>query len=161
MISHRIALGSCLVLASLFSAFSFASSQKAPADKAIATSELDVAGVVAEVIESRRKNGVLTVRVRFRNTGDAPAKLLLVGPTGYVDTYAVSGDTKYPLLKDESGGQLATPRDGGGWLEPTIKPKSTWNWWGKFPAPPADRKSYDLYLKIGPPIEDIPIVDTP
>ena len=60
-----------------------------------------------------------------------------------------------------SSHQVATPRDDGGWLEPTIKPKATWSWWGKFPAPPADRKTDSLYLKVGPPIDDIPIMDKP
>jgi hypothetical protein len=130
-------------------------------DKPLATRELDLEGIVADVIESDRQDGVLTVRVRFRNNGEKPAKLLLVDAQGYVHTYLVSGNTKYPLLRDDRGNQIATPRDGGGWLEPTIKPKATWSWWGKFPAPPADRKTYALYLKVGPPIENIPIVDKP
>jgi hypothetical protein len=129
-----------------------------PATKPLATRELDVEGIVAEVIESDRKDGVLTVRVRFRNTGDKPQRLSLVGGGGgYANTYLSAGNTKYPLIKDTSGRELATPRDGGGWLEPTIKPKTTWSWWGKFPAPA--EKSYSLYLKVGPPIDDIPIVD--
>ena len=130
-------------------------------DKPLATRELDVEGVVADVIESVRQDGVLTVRVRFRNTGEKPAKLPLVDAQGYVTTYVVSGNTKYALIKDDRGNQVATPRDGGGWLEPTIKPKATWTWWGQFPAPPADRKTYALYLKVGPPIDNVPIVDKP
>jgi hypothetical protein len=130
-------------------------------DKPLATRELDLEGIVADVIESDRQDGVLSVRVRFRNNGEKPAKLQLVDAQGYVHTYVVSGTTKYPLLRDDRGNQIATPRDGGGWLEPTIKPKATWSWWGKFPAPPADRKTYALYLKVGPPIENIPIVDKP
>jgi len=129
--------------------------------KPLATRELDVEGIVAEVVESDRKEGVLTVRVRFRNNGDKPAQLPLVDAQGYVHTYIVSSKTKYALLKDDRGNQVATPRDGGGWLYPTIKPKATWSWWGKFPAPPADRKTYSLYLKVGPPIDDIPIIDKP
>jgi hypothetical protein len=127
--------------------------------KPLATRELDVEGVVAEVIESNRQDGVLTVRVRFRNTGDKTAKLPLVDSQGYVHTYMVSGNTKYQLLRDTSGKEAATPRDGGGWLEPKINPKGTWNWWGKFVAPPEERKSYSLYLKVGPPIDNIPIVE--
>ena len=76
-------------------------------------------------------------------------------------TYVASGDKKYLLIRDDRGNQVATPRDGVGWLEPTIKPKATWSWWGKFPAPPADRKTYSLYLKVGPPIDDVPIIDKP
>jgi hypothetical protein len=129
--------------------------------KPLASRELDVEGIVAEVIESDRKDGVLTVRVRFRNEGGKPAKLSLVDAQGYVHTYTVSGKTKYPLIKDDTGKEVATPRDGGGWLVPTIKPKASFTWWGKFPAPPADRKTYSLHLKVGPPIDDIPIVDKP
>jgi hypothetical protein len=149
------------VLASMFAVLTPAVAQPKQGDKPLATRELDVEGVVAEVIESDRKDGVLTVRVRFRNTGEKPAKVPLVDAQGYVHTYVVSGDTKYPLLKDDRGNQVATPRDGCGWLQPTIKPKATWSWGGKFPAPPADRKNYSLYLKVGPPIDSIPIMDKP
>ena len=155
------AILSSLFLASMFAVATPAVAQSKQGDKPLATRELDVEGVVAEVIESDRQDGVLTVRVRFRNNGDKPAKLMLVDAQGYVHTYVLSGNTKYALLKDDRGGQVATPRDGGGWLQPTIKPKTTWSWWGKFPAPPADRKSYSLYLKVGPPIDNIPIVDKP
>ena len=156
----------CMVLGPLFLVSFFAVAMPAVAQttqggKPLATRELDVEGVVADVIESDRQDGVLTVRVRFRNTGEKPAKLPLVDAQGYVTTYVVSGDTKYALIKDDRGNQVATPRDGGGWLEPTIKPKATWSWWGKFPAPPADRKTYTLYLKVGPPIDNVPIVDKP
>ena len=150
-----------LVFALLFVVVSPALSQPKQSDKALATRELDVEGVVAEVIESDRKDGVLTVRVRFRNNGEKLAKISLVDAQGYVHTYVASGDKKYPLIRDDRGNQVATPRDGGGWLEPTIKPKATWSWWGKFPAPPADRKTYSLYLKVGPPIDDVPIIDKP
>src|SRR6188508_1996636 len=114
-----------LFLASMLSVVTPAVAQPKQGDKPLATRELDVEGVVAEVIESDRKDGVLTVRVRFRNNGQKPAKLPLVDAQGYVHTYVVSGNTKYPLLRDDTGKQVATPRDGGGWLEPTIKPKAT------------------------------------
>lgn len=129
--------------------------------KPIASRELDLEGFVAEVIEAVRKDGVLSVRVRFRNDGGKATRLSLVDTQGYVNTYVVSGDTKYPLMKDSAGRELATPRDGGGWLEPTIKPKGSWTWWGKFPAPPAGRSQFTLFFKVGPPIEDIAITDRP
>ena len=148
-----------LFLASMVCVSTPVIAQPKQGDKPLATRELDVEGVVAEVIESDRKDGVLTVRVRFRNNGQKAAKLPLVDAQGYVHTYLVAGSTKYPLLRDDTGKQVATPRDGGGWLEPTIKPKATWSWWGKFPAPPAERNNYTLYLKVGPPIDNIPILD--
>ena len=128
------------------------------AAKPLASTTLD-AGVVAEVMESTRRDGTLTVRVRFRNPGDKPVKVSLVDAQGYVHTYVSSADTKYPLIRDTSGKEVATPRDGGGWLEPTVKPKASFGWWGKFPAPPATQKSYTLYFKAGPPIDGVPIID--
>lgn len=134
----------------------------AQADKPLAIRDLDVEGIRAEVIESIRKDDVLTVRVRLRNVGDKPQKVLLVrGGQSYDAAYLSARDTKYTLIKDTKGTVVATPADGGGWVEPSIKPKSSWNWWGKFPAPPKDVKAYTLYLKVGPPIEDVPIVDKP
>ena len=130
------------------------------AGKPLASRELDAEGIVAEVIESVRKDDVLTVRVRLRNTGDKSQKVLLVrGGQSYDAAYLSAKDTKYTLIKDTSQRVVATPADGGGWVEPNIKPKGSWNWWGKFPAPPPDVKSYTLYLKVGPPIEDVPIID--
>lgn len=161
MTGTRCAILGPLFLAAMVAVVMPVLAQPKQADKPLASRELDVEGVVADVIESNRKDGVLSVRVRFRNVGATPAKLPLVDAQGYVHTYVLSGNTKYALLRDDRGRQLATPRDGGGWLEPTIKPKATWSWWGKFPAPPADRDTYALYLKVGPPIDDIPIVDKP
>ena len=157
----RCALLGPFFLALILAVATAASAQPKAGDKSFATRALDVEGIVADVIESDRQDGVLTVRVRFRNNGEQPAKLPLVDAQGYVHTYVVSGNTKYGLLQDDTGKQVATPRDGGGWLEPTIQPKATWSWWGKFPAPPADRSTYSLYLKVGPPIDNIPIVDKP
>lgn len=134
----------------------------APAEaKPLATRDLDVEGVVAEVIESVRKEGTLTVRVRFRNVGAEPAKISLAGggQSYHTANYIVAGDTKYEIMRDSGGSVLATPRDGGGWLEPTIRPKGTFMWWAKYQAPPAAQNSYTLFLKVGPPIEDIPIID--
>ena len=158
---HRVALWAALVLvASVVTPWA-----QAPADsgaaKPLATRELDVEGVVAEVIESVRKDGVLTVRVRFRNTGASPAKISLAGGgvSYHTANYIVAGDTKYEIMRDTRGNVLATPRDGGGWLEPTLRPKGTFGWWASYQAPPATQKSYTLYLKVGPPIDDIPIID--
>lgn len=149
-----------LAAAALATAMSAGAQTKAEA-KPLASAELDVPGVVAEVIESTRKEGVLTVRVRFRNTGDKPVKFLLAGSGRYDDNYLSAGDVKYTVIRDAKNRPVATPTDGGGWLEPKVAKGGSWNWWAKFPAPPADRKQYTLYLKVGPPIDDVPIIDKP
>lgn len=134
---------------------------KAAPAKPLATQELDVEGVVAEVIESKRKGDMLTVRVRLRNTGTTPAKVNLAGGgvSYHTANYIVAGDTRYDIMRDTAGNVLATPRDGGGWLEAKIRPKGTFMWWAKYAAPPAAQKSYTLFLRVGPPIDDVPIID--
>ena len=161
---HRFALPVVLVLALIPAADAQkrkAAPATAPSSAPLAMRELDVEGVVAEVIESVRKGDVLTVRVRLRNTGTKPAKVMLArgGVSYHNANYLVAGDTKYEIMRDTAGNVIATPRDGGGWLEPTIRAKSTFSWWAKYPAPPASEKSYTLYLNVGPPIEDVPIID--
>ena len=147
--------------AMLAAAISIPGAAVAQQEKPLATRALDIEGITAEVIESVRKEGILTVRVRFRNTTDKPIKFLLVHAGRYDDNYVSAGDTKYTIVRDAKKDVVATPTDGGGWIEPTIKAKGTFGWWAKFPAPPPERKTYTLYLKVGPPIEDVPIVDKP
>lgn len=156
-------LMSCVALVLLLSPLmSFAQAPaKEGAPKPLATRELDVEGIVAEVIESNRKDGMLMVRVRFRNVGTEPVRLSLArgGVSYHTQNYIVAGDTRYEIMRDTAGNVLATPRDGGGWLEPTLKPKGTFTWWAQYAAPPAALKNYTLYLKVGPPIDGVPIND--
>ncbi|MCM2328418.1 MAG: hypothetical protein NDI88_11055 [Lysobacter sp.] len=156
----RISVAALLTAAAFATALPAAAQQKVEA-RPLASAELDVPGVVADVIESTRKEGVLTVRVRFRNTGDKPVKFLLAGSGRYDDNYLSAGNVKYTVIRDAKKHPVATPTDGGGWLEPKIAKGGSWNWWAKFPAPPADRTKYTLYLKVGPPIDDVPIIDKP
>lgn len=159
---RRIALWMVFILAATgVTALSQSKKSGTGAPKPLASQELDVEGVVADVIESVRKGDTLTVRVRFRNTGTAPAKLMLArgGLSYHTANYIVAGDTKYEILRDTAGNVIATPRDGGGWLEAKLQPKGTFAWWAKYPAPPASQKSYTLFLNVGPPIEDVPIID--
>lgn len=162
MLEHpsMVSVAALLTAAALSTATPVGAQPKADA-KPLASAELDVQGVVADVIESARKEGVLTVRVRFRNTGDKPVKFLLAGAGRYDDNYLSAGKVKYTVIRDAKNYPVATPTDGGGWLEPKIAKGGSWNWWAKFPAPPADQKKYTLYLKVGPPIDDVPIVDKP
>jgi hypothetical protein len=160
--SSRNAVATLLTAAAIAAAPPAGAQPKSePTNKPLASAELDVEGIVAEVIESTRKEGVLTVRVRFRNTGAKDVKFLLVHSGRYDDNYLSAGKVKYTIIRDEKNYPVATPTDGGGWVEPRIAKGKSWNWWAKFPAPPADQKKYSLYLKVGPPIDDVPIIDKP
>src|SRR5919198_183590 len=73
----------------------------AQSDKPLATAETNTDGVVTEVVESVRKDGVLTVKVRFRNKTDKPVKLMVVHSGRYDDSYISAGDTKYTIIRDD------------------------------------------------------------
>jgi hypothetical protein len=139
--------------------FGVVHAQAAQRVEPLASTELDVPGVVAEVFESARKEGVLTVRVRFRNTGSEPASFILASAGNYNDNYITAGNTKYAVMRDSSNYVVATSMDPGGELSAKIPKGGTWNWWAKFAAPPAGVSTCALYLKVGPPVEDIPIID--
>jgi hypothetical protein len=40
-----------------------------------------------------------------------------------------------------------------------IKPKGSYLFWAKYPAPPAEAKKVSFYHPHSPPIEDIPITE--
>jgi len=117
--------------------------------------EVNEPGMVAELTEVTRKNGVLTVKIRFRNTGtDALHHAFETGHGAYDRFYVTAGTQKYFVLKDTEGEPLA-PR----YLDVSLDPGATSTWWAKFPAPPASETTIDLVIPDTPPFEDVPITD--
>jgi hypothetical protein len=102
---------------------------------------------------------VLTVRVRFRNTTDKPVRFKLVHSGRYDDNYVSAGETKYKIIRDAKNNVVATPNRWGRLDRAHHQAQGDVRMVAKFPAPPADRKAYTLYLSVGPPIEDVPIND--
>lgn len=127
------------------------------ATKASQAQETSVEGVTAEVTEAVRKEGVLTIKVRYRNTGGAPAKVNIWG--GSTTYYVTAGSTKYLILSDSQGVALAVPRDIHGNLTAEIKPGGSFLFWAKYPAPPAEAKKLSFYGPHAPPFEDIAITE--
>jgi hypothetical protein len=122
--------------------------------------ETNVEGVTAEITEATRKEGVLTVKMRLRNTGASAAKVKLIGASADIDKfYAVSGNTKLLVLKDSKSTPLMVATDNHGFLVSDIKPGGSFLFWAKYPAPPADARKFTFYTPIAPPIEDVPIAE--
>ena len=121
--------------------------------------ETNEANVVAEFIECKRKEGVLTVKIRFRNTGTASAAFNIIGRGNYDDLYVTAEDKKYFVLRDEERTPLSPTVDPGGGVRVSLKPGGTWLWWAKYPAPPAEVKKINYVWTLGAPFEDIPITD--
>ena len=117
--------------------------------------EVNEPGMLAELTEVTRKDGVLTVKIRFRNTGAEDVYHGFETRHGaYELFYVTAGTQKYFILKDTEGEPLA-PK----YLNVSLDPGQTSTWWAKFPAPPASETTIDLVIPDTPPFEDIPITD--
>ena len=122
--------------------------------------ETTVDGVTAEITEALRKEGVLTVKMRLRNTGSAAAKVQITYDWNDVDKwYAVAGSTKFLILKDSKNVPLMVQTNNYGTLTPEIKAGGSFLFWAKYPAPPADARKFTFYNPLTPPIEDVAISD--
>ncbi len=118
--------------------------------------EVNAPGLVAELTEVSRKDGVLTVKIRFRNTGtDFLHHNLETHHGRYELFYVTAGSQKYFVLKDSEGEPLA-PK----YLNVDLDPGATSTWWAKFPAPPASETTIDLVIPDAPPFEDVRITDS-
>lgn len=120
--------------------------------------ETSIDGVTAE-IEAIRKEDVLTVKVRYRNTSDAPAEMKVYRSYEDTEYYATVGSTKLLVLKDSKGAPVASPHSPHGATSVSIKPKGSFIFWAKYPAPPTEAKKLTFYHPHSPPIEDVPITD--
>jgi len=116
------------------------------------TQPLRKAGLVLDILECSRKDGVLTVKVAFRNTTQKA-----INPTflnNDLTSYVVANGRKYFVLADSEGTLLT----GGPVIEP-IEPGASVGWWAKFPAPPAEIKLMSYFALNANPFEDLAITD--
>jgi len=131
-----------------------ATTTAAAAGAVLQTQEVNMPGVVADLTEATRKEGVLTVKVRFRNTGTESVSESFTTFSDYSSFYVTAGEQKFFILEDAEGAPLA-PKD----LYVSLDAGETTTWWGKFPAPPATETTFDLVVPNVTPFEDVPITD--
>ena len=125
----------------------------------LASTDSNTPGVVAEVVECKRKDGVLTLKIRFRNSGTAKARLELIDGRNYDVYYLTAGSKKYFILRDAEKAPLAPAAGVGGDFRVELPANGTYTWWAKYPAPPAEVKSVNVYTPVTPPMDDVPISD--
>ena len=139
-----------------------AAAQAAQAADVIQTQDANTDGIVAELTECRRSEGVLTIKIRFRNTSDKPGSLTFThwNASGQDNPkfYVTAGNKKYFMLADSDGTVLSTNSTGNG-VDANIAPGKTFLWWAKYPAPPADVKKINFMMPVASPFEDVPITD--
>jgi len=144
-----------LILVLFFIASRNAHTQGAGATKAIQSQDTEISGIAADLTECKRKEGVLSVKVQFRNTSDAPVNVTIDTHHGdYSGFYVTAADKKYFILKDTEKEPLA-PK----YISSTVEKGGKLLWWAKFPAPPAEVKKINLVIPKVLPFEDVPITD--
>ena len=129
----------------------------------IQSQDTNISGVVADLIECKREDGVLTVRVRFRNTTDQKVKLLLIEKKNFDVYYVTAGSKKYLMIRDPQKKTLS-PQDGSydgytGRVGADLAKGGTYQWWARYPAPPADVKKINYYTPLTAPFDNVPISD--
>jgi hypothetical protein len=123
------------------------------------TQETNTAGVAAELTECRRSEGVLSIRVRFRNTSEAKVSFYAIDGRNYDSYYVVAAGKKHFVLRDSEKTPLAPAATPGGSLGVELPKGGSFLWWAKYPAPPADVKKITYVTPLGAPFENVPISD--
>jgi hypothetical protein len=125
----------------------------------IQSQDTNTEGIVAELIECKREEGVLTIKLRLRNTTDKPADVTLIKDRNYDAYYVTAESKKYFVLRDSEKNPLAPQGDGFGYLRAKLGKGGTYVWWAKYPAPPAGVKKVSYYTPLAPPFDNVPIKD--
>jgi hypothetical protein len=130
----------------------------------IQTQETNQEGAVGELIECRRSEGVLNIKVRFRNTSNKPVHLAFTHWNATAQDnpkfYVTAGNKKYFMLTDAEGTVLSSNSIGGGnGTDANLDPGKTYLWWAKYPAPADEVKKINLMMPVTVPFEDVPITD--
>jgi hypothetical protein len=121
----------------------------------IQTQETNTQGLVAELTECKRKDGVLTVKLRIRNTSSGIVTFNSSELSYYDKTYVTADNKKYFILTDTEKQPLSGKTSGN----ESLNPGQSYHWWAKFPAPPAAVKSINLLTSVASPFDDVPISD--
>jgi hypothetical protein len=126
---------------------------------AIQSQDANAAGFVADLIEAKRSDGVLSIKVRLKNTGTKAARVQIFQGRNIDSFYVQAGAKKYFVLRDTEKEPLAPAWDGTGSLAPDVAPGASFTWWARYPAPPADVKKFNFYWPLSAPFDDVPITD--
>jgi hypothetical protein len=131
----------------------------APAAGSIQSQDANQSGVAADLTECTRENGVLTIKIRFRNTTGQKVHLAVITSRNFESYYLTGGEKKYFVLKDSEGTYLMPQANGFGDLTRDLEAGQSWQFWAKFPAPPPEVKKITLMTPVTPPYDDVPITD--
>jgi hypothetical protein len=115
-------------------------------------------GIELDLTSLKVRDNILTLRFKFRNTGDQGQ----IVQFHYKDCYIVDekNQKKYFLLKDTDGQFIGGPKDKeweGGRFRFDIGPGKTKGMWMKFPEPTDNPESISIFIPGVFPFEEIPL----
>jgi hypothetical protein len=116
-------------------------------------------GLVAEIVECKREGGVLSIRMRLRNSSDKEIDESVIEERNFHQFYVTAGAKKYLIMEDSEKVPLSTPAHSGGNLSVKLPKGATWIWWAKYTAPPPEIKSINYYTPLAPPFDGVPITE--
>ena len=124
------------------------------AAEATASAETNIDGLVAEIVQCRRSEGVLTIQMRLHNT---TGNDITVPMGDYDGFYVTAKNKKYLLIRDKDGNTLSTywPR----FSNITIRKNANWAWWGRYTAPPSDVNHVSFYTPFTIPFDGLSITE--
>lgn len=126
----------------------------------IQSQDINQPGFAADLIEAKRSDGVLSIKVRLKNTTAKAAGVKIYDHSKIEGFYVQAEGKKYFVLRDTEKVPLAAPTDSyDGRLTPSVAPGASFTWWAKYPAPPANVKKFGFYWPLGAPFDDVPITD--
>ena len=125
----------------------------------IQSQDLNTAGFVAEITEARRSEGVLSLKIRLKNTGTKAERIPIYKDRNSAAFYVQAESKKYLMLTDTEKVPLTAAWDGLGSVSPQVASGASYSWWAKYPAPPASVKKISFYWPLGAPFDDVPITD--
>jgi len=128
----------------------------APSGPVLMSQDINQPGITADFTECKRKEGVLNVRLRFRNVSSKEINFNIVDNFNFAAFYVTAASKKYFILKDSEGTYLAPQ---GQYQYAKLAPGEQFTWWAKYPAPPPEVKKITFMTPISPPFEDVPITD--
>ena len=132
----------------------------ASGNAAIQSQDINAPGFTADLIEAKRSDNVLSIKVRVKNTGTKTAEIKIYERAKTEAFYVQAEGKKYFVLTDTEKAPLATPSDSyDGSLSPSVAAGASFTWWAKYPAPPAEVKKFSFYWPLGAPFDDVPITD--
>jgi hypothetical protein len=121
---------------------------------AIQSQDINLPGFVADLIEAKRSDGMLSIKVRTKNTGAKEANVHFTYGHNIDEFYVQAEGKKYFVLRDSEKVPVAN-----GTTYTSVAPGASFTWWAKYPAPPANVKKFNFYWPLGAPFDDVPITD--